>query len=210
LGFTFQTPTWYSLNDEYAADTYANYSGYLYNPTDDIEEVLGEYQEFTDIFLSNYNLNTPLKIGGGATVFLGKNGFLSADVDWVDYGSARINTNDFDEGPDNLEIQNLYTSTINFRFGAEYKYSNFRFRGGYAYYGDPIANSDYDRSTQQISGGLGMKINKFSIDFALVNSKFNTLYSSYQVLDNQGNNIGPLTEIKNNQFNGVLTFALSF
>ena len=210
LGFTLETPTWYTLNDEYSADMYANYSGYVYNPTDDIEEVLGEYQEFTDIFLSSYNLNTPLKIGGGATVFLGKNGFISADVDWLDYSAASIKSRDFDEGPDNLEIKNLYTSTINFRFGAEYKFNMFRIRGGYGYYGDPIANSDFDRSTQQISGGLGVKIKKLSVDFALVNSKFNTLYSSYQVLDNQNNNVGPVTEVKNNQINGVLTLGLSF
>ncbi|WP_192349242.1 OmpP1/FadL family transporter [Algoriphagus sp. Y33] len=205
LGFTFQTPTWYALNDEYNANMYTNYDNYEFEG-----EVLQEIYEETDIFVSSFSLNTPLKIGGGATVFLGKNGFISADVDWVDYSAARINSSDFDEGPDNQQIQNLYTSTINFRFGAEYRLSNFRLRGGYGYYGDPIANSDFDRSTQQISGGLGVKINKFSVDFALVNQKFNTLYSSYQVLDTQGNNIGPLTEIKNNQLNGVLTVGLSF
>lgn len=207
LGFTLQTPTWYALNDEYTASMVANYDNYDYEPEGII---LGEVEDLTDIIISSYNLNTPFKIGGGATVFLGKNGFISADVDWVDYSAARINSRDFDEGPDNLEIENLYTSTINFRFGAEYKLSNFRFRGGYGYYGDPIADSNFDRSTQQISGGIGMKIKKFSVDFALVNQKFNTLYSSYQVLDNQGNNIGPVTEIKNNQINGVLTLGLSF
>lgn len=207
LGFTLQTPTWYALNDEYSARTVANYDNYYYEPED---VTLGEVEALSDIIVSSYNLNSPLKIGGGATVFLGKNGFISADVDWVDYSAAKINSRDFDEGPDNLEIKNLYASTINFRFGAEFRLSNFRFRGGYGYYGDPIANSDYDRSTQQISGGLGMKLNKFSVDFALVNQKFNTLYSSYQVLDNQGNNIGPLTEVKNNQINGVLTLGLSF
>lgn len=207
LGFTFQTPTWYALNDEYSAGMVVNYDNYDYEPEG---ITLGQVEDFTDIFISSYNLNTPLKIGGGATVFLGKNGFLSADVDWVDYSAAKINSSDFDEGPDNLEIQNLYRSTVNFRFGAEYKISNFRLRGGYGYYGDPIANSDYDRSIQQISGGVGVKLNKFSVDFALVNQKFNTLYGSYQVLDNQGNNIGPVTELKNNQLNGVLTLGLSF
>lgn len=207
LGFTLQTPTWYALNDEYSASMVVNYDNYDYEPEG---ITLGLVEDFTDIIISSYNLNTPLKIGGGASVFLGKNGFLSADVDWVDYSAATIKSRDFDEGPDNLEIQNLYTSTINFRFGAEYRISNFRLRGGYGFYGDPIADSDYDRSTQQITGGLGVKLNKLSIDFALVNQKFNTLYSSYQVLDNSGNNIGPLTEIKNNQLNGVLTLGLSF
>ncbi|PZX61082.1 long-subunit fatty acid transport protein [Algoriphagus ratkowskyi] len=207
LGFTLQTPTWHVLNEEYSSSMVANYDNFDYKPEDII---LGKVEDFSDIIISSYNLNTPLKIGGGATVFLGKNGFLSADVDWVDYSAARINSNDFDEGPDNLEIKKVYGSTINFRFGAEYKFSNFRFRGGYGYYGDPVLGSDYDRSTQQISGGLGVKIKKLSVDFALVNSKFNTLYSSYQVLDTQGNNTGPLTEIKNNQLNGVLTLGLSF
>ncbi|WP_339755741.1 long-chain fatty acid transporter [Algoriphagus aquimarinus] len=207
FGFTFQSPTWYALNDEYSASMIANYDNYDYAPEG---KTLGLEEDFTDVFLSSYNLNTPLKIGGGATVFLGKNGFISTDVEWVDYSAARIKSKDFNEGPDNSEIQNLYASTINFRFGAEFRVSNFRFRGGYGYYGDPIADSDYDRSSQQITGGLGLKIKKFSVDFALVNQKFNTLYSSYQVLDTQGNNVGPITEIKNNQLNGVLTLGLSF
>ncbi|MCE7053227.1 long-chain fatty acid transporter [Algoriphagus sp. AGSA1] len=207
LGFNFQTPTWYALNDEYDAAIVANYDNYEYEQED---IVLGRVEALSDIILSSYNLNTPLKIGGGASVFLGKNGFISADVDWVDYSTANIKSGDFDEGPDNMLIDDLYSSTINFRAGAEYRFDNFRIRGGYGFFGDPIANSDYDRSTQQISGGLGVKLNKFSIDFALVNQKFNTLYSSYQVLDNQGNNIGPVTEVKNNLINGVLTLGLSF
>ena len=207
LGFTFQTPTWYALNDEYDAAVFTDYDNYDFEQED---VTLGQEDAFTDIILSTYNLNTPLKIGGGATVFLGKNGFLSADVDWLDYSTANISSRDFDEGPDNLAIEQLYTSTINFRFGGEYRFNNFRIRGGYGYYGDPIANSDFDRSTQQISGGLGAKFNKFSIDFALVNQKFSTLYSSYQVLDGQGNNIGPVSEIDNNIINGLLTVGFSF
>lgn len=207
LGFNFQSPTWYALNDEYSSSTIAVYDNYDYEPEG---ITLGTEEALSDIIISSYNLNTPLKIGAGATFFLGKSGFLSADVDWVDYSAARIKSRDFNVDSDNLEIQNLYASTVNFRLGAEFRLNNFRFRGGYGYYGDPIAESDYDRSTQQISGGLGMKINKFSIDFALINQKYNTLYSSYQVLDNQGNNIGPVAEIKNSQINGVLTLGLSF
>ncbi len=207
LGLTFQSPTWYSLNEEYDASMVAFYDNFYYEPED---ITLGRVEDFTDLFLSSYRLNTPLKLGGGASVFLGKNGFISADVDWVDYSAARLNSRDFDEGPDNLAIQSLYTSTVNFRFGGEYRLSNFRLRAGYGYYGDPIAGSDFDRSTQQLTGGLGVKLNNFTIDFALVNQRFNTLYSSYQVLDNQGNNFGPTTEVKNNLLNGMLTLGLSF
>lgn len=207
LGFTFQSPTWYGVNEEYDANVVADYNNY-YFAEEDI--TLGRQEAATDIILSAYNLNTPIKIGGGVTYFLGKNGFISADVDWVDYSQAKLNSNDFDEGPDNLAIKNVYTSTINYRFGAEYKINMFRLRGGYGHFGDPFSNSNYDRSTQQISGGAGVKLGNFTADFALVNRKFNSLYTSYQVLDSDGNNFGPQTEIENNIINGVLTFGFSF
>jgi long-subunit fatty acid transport protein len=207
LGFTFQSPTWYGVNEEYDANVVADYNNY-YFAEEDI--TLGRQEAATDIILSAYNLNTPIKIGGGVTYFLGKNGFISADVDWVDYSQAKLNSNDFDEGPDNLAIKNVYTSTINYRIGAEYKINMFRLRGGYGHFGDPFSNSNYDRSTQQISGGAGVKLGNFTADFALVNRKFNSLYTSYQVLDSDGNNFGPQTEIENNIINGVLTFGFSF
>ena len=208
LGLTFQSPTWYGINEEYDAGINAVYNNYFF-----AEEniTLGQEEALTDVILSAYNLNTPLKLGGGATFFLGKNGFLSADVDWIDYSQANINSNDFNEGPDNDAIKNVYTSTLNYRFGGEYRINNFKIRGGYAYFGDPFFDSaDFDRSSQQISGGVGAKFNNFTIDFALVNRSFNSLYSSYQVLDNSNNNYGPLTEIKNNVLNGFLTVGLSF
>jgi hypothetical protein len=212
LGFNFQSPTWYALNEEYSAGVFTSFGtdGYIYNPTNNIKETLFEIQETTDVFINRFRLNTPLKIGGGATFFLGKNGFISADVDWVDYSAANLNSDGFDLGPDNFEIQNRYTSTIDLRIGAEYKIDKFRLRGGYARYGDPLANSIYDRSTQQLSGGAGIRIKNFSIDLAVVNQKFNSLYSSYQVFDNQANNFGPVTEVRNNIINGVLTLSLNF
>ena len=207
LGFTFQTPTWYALNEEYEASMTANYDNYEFEQEG---VTLGRVEAVSDFILGSYNLNTPLKLGGGATFFLGKNGFISADVDWVDYSNANIKSRDFDEGPDNQAIKSTYTSTINYRFGAEFRFNVLRLRGGYAYYGDPIANSEFDRSTNQISGGIGAKFNSFSIDLALINQSSKGLYSSYQVLDAQNNNIGPVTELENKIFTGMLTVGFNF
>ncbi|TFV92382.1 long-chain fatty acid transporter [Algoriphagus kandeliae] len=207
LGFNFQTPTWYALSEEYDSNITAEYNNYYYEPED---ITLGTQQAYSDLFVNNFQLNSPLRIGGGGTVFLGKNGFISADIDWVDYSAARINSNNFNEGPDNEAIQSLYTSTINYRFGAEGRINMFYIRAGYAYYGDPFVSNSIDRSTTQLSGGVGVRVKNFNIDFALVNQKFNSVYQSYQYLDSQNNNIGPVTDIKNNIFNGVLTLGLSF
>jgi hypothetical protein len=152
-----------------------------------------------------------LKVGAGATFFFGKYGFVSADLDWVDYSTGRINSRDFNVGPDNQVIQDLYTSTFNYRFGAEGKLEKWRVRAGYSYQGDPFLNSSgIDQSTQQLSGGIGMQFKSFHIDLAIVNQNFNALYRSYQVLDNNGFNYGPLTEVKNTINSGVLTLGFNF
>jgi long-subunit fatty acid transport protein len=207
LGFVLQTPTWFTLNEEYEASMTATYDDY-YFPQEDV--TLGVENAVSDVFLSNYGLRTPFKVGGGATFFLGKHGFISADVDWVDYSVSRINSRDFNEGPDNEVIQDLYTSTVNFRLGGEAKIDRWRIRGGYGYAGDPYLNSTIDQSTQLLSGGLGMKFESFHLDFSLVNQKFNSLYRSYKVLDNNGFNYGPLTEIRNSITSAVITVGFNF
>lgn len=208
LGFIFQSPTWYSLNEEYEAGMTANYNNYYFEQED---VTLGNQTALSNIVISNYGLNTPLKVGAGATFFIGKNGFISADVDWVDYSAGRISSNDFDEGPDNQAIRNIYGSTINYRLGGEARFDIFRLRAGYAYFGDPFANSpDLNQTTQQLSGGFGVKIKSISIDLALVNQKYKGLYRSYQVLDSNDNNFGPITQLENSITSGVLTVGFNF
>ena len=208
LGFVLQTPTWFAMNEEYEASMTATYDKYYFEPED---KTLGTETAVSDIIMSNYGLYTPFKVGGGATIFLGKYGFISADVDWVDYSSARLSSNDFNEGPDNQVIQNLYGSTVNYRFGAEGKLQNWRVRGGYAHQGDPfVDNSGFNQSTQQLSGGIGVQFDALRVDFSLVNQNFNSLYRSYKVLDRNGMNYGPLTEIKNSITSAVVTVGFNF
>jgi long-subunit fatty acid transport protein len=208
FGLVVQTPTWFALNEEYEASMTATYDNFYFKEED---ITLGTETAISDIIISNYGLQTPLKVGAGATFFLGKYGFVSADVDWVDYSTARINSNDFDEGPDNQVIQGLYTSTFNYRFGAEGKLEKWRVRAGYSYLGDPFLDSSgIDQSTKQLSGGLGMQFKSLRIDLALVNQNFTTRYRSYQVLDTNGFNYGPLTEVKNSITSGVLTLGVNF
>jgi long-subunit fatty acid transport protein len=208
LGFVFQTPTWYTMSEEYESSMSANYDNYFFEPEN---ITLGFQEAFSDLIISNYGLNTPLKIGGGATFFFDKKGFISADIDWVDYSQARINSNDFNAQPDNNAIRDIYAGTINYRIGGEAWINKFRIRGGYSFLGDPYRNSsDIDQSSQILSGGIGVKINSFSLDLALVNQKYTSQYRSYQVLDQNGFNFGPVTEVKNNITSGVLTFGFNF
>ena len=208
LGFVFQSPTWYTMSEEYEASMFANYNNYYFEEED---ITLGNEEAFSDIFISNYGLNTPLKIGTGATYFFGKNGFISADIDWVDYSMARISSKDFNPDPDNNVIRDFYSSTLNYRIGGEAWINRLRVRGGYSFIGDPYQDSgDFDQSGQILSGGVGMKFNSITVDISLVNHKYSSLYRSYQVFDQNGFNYGPVTEVNNSVTSGFITLGFSF
>jgi long-subunit fatty acid transport protein len=206
LGLHFQSPTWYRLNDEYESVLEANYNNYRF-----VEEdvILNNESASTPIIIGTYNLNTPMKISAGGTLFLGKNGFISADVDFLDYSTSRINSKDFNAAPDNNEIIARYGTALNYRIGGEYRYDIFRARAGYGIYGDPFANSEINRGATLISGGLGVKLSKFYVDFALVNTRFNQIYNVYPVIESN-RNIGPFADIKHSLTQGIVTVGFNF
>lgn len=203
LGLNFKSPTWYRLNKEVDA----NIVGEFFDKSGRIE--------FTERKMSNLELNTttlstPLILSAGGTFFVGKNGFITADVDYVDYSQSRINSRDFDTSFDNGDISTTLGSTINYRVGGEYRYNIWRLRAGYAYYGDPKTDKSFDRSMQRISGGVGARLNKIYIDFTLINSVSNRLYNSYSIFNNANQNVGPFTEISNSMTQGMLTVGFNF
>jgi long-subunit fatty acid transport protein len=208
LGFNFQSPTFYRLNDEYESTLDARYNNYRF--VDNGETViLNNESASTPIVLGTYNLNTPLRLSAGGTFFIGKNGFITADIDYLDYSTSRVNSRDFNSTPDNNEIIARYGSALNYRVGGEYRFDIFRIRGGYSLYGDPFVNREIDRSATQISGGLGVRLSKFYVDFAMINTSFNQVYNVYPVIDNN-RNIGPFADIKNSITQGILTVGFNF
>ena len=206
LGVNFQSPTWYRFDERYEARMVNEFDNYFYPPEN---LTLRTQEASTPIVIGTYNLNTPLRLSGGATLFIGKHGFITADIDYLDYSASRVNSRDFNPTRDNQEIRRLFGTTFNYRAGAEFRFDIWRIRGGYSYYGDPFVNSAFDRSTQQFSGGIGARLKKMYIDFALSASYFDQLYNSYPIIDG-GVNFGPFTEIRHKMTTGSLTVGFNF
>lgn len=200
LGLSFQTPTWYRLNEEYDGEIIAAFE----NPNE-------VFDARTDILISTYNINTPMRINAGVTYFVGKNGFISADIDYVDYTAARVNSRDFNPRPDNDVINQIYTRTLNYRLGGELRYDIFRFRAGYGYYGDPFRNDfdDPSRHTTQITGGVGVRLANFYVDAAYMNTSFDQFYRGYSLMQG-GRDIGPVADISNRLNTGMITVGFNF
>ncbi|RYE20185.1 MAG: hypothetical protein EOP45_11475 [Sphingobacteriaceae bacterium] len=75
IGATFTTPTWNTISDSYVEGLQTNYPTYSSSFSNGSNA--GDYD-------LTYNLRTPLKASGGVAVFIGKYGFISGDVEYVD------------------------------------------------------------------------------------------------------------------------------
>ncbi len=214
LGISYTTPTLYKLTDTYSANMSTQWNNYKYYYFDEnnIEKVntLNDESWKTEEQLLEYDLRTPSHLNIGGSVFFQKYGFISADVEIVNYAGAKYSTGisgiSFDS--DNKNIKTLYQSTINYRVGGEFRYSNYRARAGFAYMPDPFKSGQngIDRKITTVSGGLGYRTQKFYIDLALVLAQGETSYRPYRV-----NTVdSPLVTIKNKNTLALVTVGFPF
>jgi hypothetical protein len=171
VGASFVSPTLYQVTDTYDANILSQWNSFDYNGDGSL--VLNDVGEgFDTPLISEYNLTTPMKFSVGGTL-ISKFGFISGDVEMVNYGKTKYSsdTGGVSFTGDNDAIKALYESVFNYRVGAEYRYEIFRVRAGYRFMADPYRGSDaVDRSTQTITGGVGIRKEKFFVDFAVVHT----------------------------------------
>lgn len=206
LGVSFTSPTYYQITEKYDAAMSTQWNNYDY--WDGEENItLNNESASTDVVISEYNLTTPLKLSGGIA-FITKYGFITGDVETTNPAKARYSSDI--EGisftSDNNVIKSIYKSTVNYRIGAEFKYKIFRLRGGYNMQSNTFENSDTDNKITSISGGAGVRLSKFYIDFALINRKSDSFYSPYTLNDGSE----PVVSIKNKTTMGMVTVGFTF
>ncbi len=152
FGALFTSPTFLSVNDSYTEGLSTTLTGTT-NGTDDPQT-----------YDLNYTMRTPFKVAGGLSVFVKQFGFITGDVEYVDYSSTRINSNrDYSNSFDNNLIKSTYRGAINARVGAEARLTpSFLLRGGYGMMGSPLKQNG--SATNTVSGGLGYRFSNFYVD----------------------------------------------
>lgn len=202
VGASYTSPSFISLDEESFTDLDANWkAGAMFADSVDISNI-DPYQ--SALFVSSYNIRTPSKVGLGASLFVGKSGFLTGDVEFVNYASANIKSDDFSESADNDVINDIYESVVNIRVGGEYRIDNFMLRAGYAILPSPFRDSNLGEQTN-ITFGVGYRTVDYFIDLAVVNSDRIISYVPYEIANNQ-----PIatSDIKNTTVS--VTFGLNF
>jgi hypothetical protein len=199
LGFQFTTPTWYTMQDDYSEGIKTAFTGGATGTTFDGPQ---DYQ-------TTYSFHTPLKASAGLAIFLGKSGFITGDVEYIDYSSVNLSSGDgygqSNADNDNHDIKTLTKSTANAHVGGELKLDQLYLRAGYGVQGNPYRYNGTNTNT--ISGGIGYRIiGGYYVDVTYANVKGSQLVAPYTV--NAGN--GPVASLDKTSNNVFLTVGMRF
>lgn len=193
LGATFTTPTWITIDDNTAESLNTQYSGNGGTHNNDAS------------YGVTYTLRTPAKVAGGLSIFIKQFGFITGDIEYVDYTTTHITSNDYDPTNDNTDIKQFYKSAVNYHAGAEARLTpNFFLRGGYGIQGNPM--KQYGSDIKTASGGLGFRFGSYYVDATYTHVTGSNTVFPYTV----ENGISPSANLNRSVDNVYLTFGLRF
>ncbi len=173
IGLAFHSPTIYKINEYY----YDNITSYF----DDGDN----YNFSNEPMRYSYALATPFRALAGVAVQIQKLGLISADYEFIDYGSARFSEtgDDYDYSQKNMEIKGTLKPASNLRLGGELRLNKFYLRTGFGYYGKAFKegedNEDLDHVS--LSFGGGFRESNLFIDLGFTNLRNTQKYYLYPV-----------------------------
>lgn len=193
LGAQITSPTWMSIDDIYS---------------EALNTQLSSGTKFSSVspdYTLTYTMRSPFKAAAGLSVFLGKVGFITGDVEYINYSSTRINRSDaFDPTYDNSIIRNNYKGAVNTRVGAEIKLpANIMLRGGYGVLGSPLKTDG--KATTMATGGLGYRFGSYYIDAAYQHVSASQIINPYLL-----GTATPVANVNRTNNNLFLTLGLRF
>ncbi|MBL4674635.1 MAG: hypothetical protein JKY70_00250 [Mucilaginibacter sp.] len=196
IGLNVTSPTFYNIDDSFQEGISSTVNN------------AGGLQGNSGVYDLNYNLRTPWKAAGGVAVFIKNIGFITGDVEYIDYTSAHLSSNssynaDYADNPD---IKSIYRSTVNARIGAEIKATNFlSLRGGYGIMGSPNKDKNIADDIKTVSGGLGFRFGSYYVDATYTHSSGNRTLFAYDL-----GTASPAALLRNYNNNAYLTLGYRF
>ncbi len=194
IGAAFHSPTLYNVKDIYTSKITTDLEGYqgtgvLTQSSNDLnKDFPGEFQ---------YDFSNPMRVQFGVSYVLSEvedvtrqKGFISADVEYLDYGTATFRG--LGNAPSstllyfnqvNQAIKDQFRSVLNMRVGGELKFKTFMTRLGFNYLGNAHAEGGLKASQMNISGGVGYRNRGYFVDLTYVHQLLNDTTFPYR-LDN--------------------------
>ena len=157
LGLSYQTPTFHELQYSYSQQLETFFND-------------GSLPQFLDpniiIVLPEYQFRTPGTLSGSIAFIAGKRGLVSAQYSRKDFSNTKFTSDgdSFDEL--NNTIETTFKAANTYRLGGEYRYENWRLRGGLSKVTSPYKDSRIAGDTDGFSLGAGYNWGKWKFDAA--------------------------------------------
>ena len=195
VGLAYESPTWYTLNDELSQKlTVVSSAANATDVTDVVDpRVVNIYEA--------YKLQTPSKMTGSLAYIFGKSGLISLDYAIKDYSKTKFKPG---YGALNNELNTSLETAGEIRIGAEYRIKAVSLRGGYRYEQSPYKNGVTIGDLTGYSAGVGYNFGSTKVDLAYSYAKRN----SKQGFFGQGFTDGAQIDAVNNNVSLSLLFEL--
>lgn len=167
LGISYQSPTVLTINEKSDFTLTTDWGNFGYKDLNidsiiyNLQSDIGPYS--SPITKTKYKLKTPHRVNVGATVFFGKIGFISGNIEVVNYRLATLQSRDFSPSDANA-ILDSYGSSLQYQIGTEFRLSNIRLRGGLVLPGSTKSYSD----GRYLTFGVGYRTVDYFVDLAVL------------------------------------------
>jgi hypothetical protein len=169
LGFAYESPTWYHLNDEFKQSVYTKGFGLSNTPNPAVYGSKTTDPKVINVY-DPYTLRTPSKLTGSFAYVNKKIGLFSINYAVKDYSKMefgpREQFNDPAKNNTNNDIRAVLSSAKEIKLGAEVKLEQWSVRGGFKFEESPYKNKDIMGDLKGLSGGLGYNWGATKLDFS--------------------------------------------
>lgn len=196
LGLAYDSPTWYSLNDEISQAVSSRHF------IDEVETSTTVNPRIT-VAYDVYKLQTPGKWTGSAAYVLGTTSLISVDYSIKDYSATTFKPKNEFTGVNNA-MSELLDNSSEIRIGAEHRIKQLSLRAGYRMEQSPYKNKNLMGDLTGYSAGLGYDFGGTKVDVAY--NYFER--DSKQAFLNQGFTDGATISSVNNNVSLSLIFEL--
>ncbi|WP_205511468.1 OmpP1/FadL family transporter [Longitalea arenae] len=211
IGLAIHTPTIFGLKDQISTKMVTDVERLFGN--DPVDSVTSDYFGSNPVY--KYDMSSPWKfLVSGSYVFnevedvSRQRGFITADLEYVTYGSTRFSAAEADDDESyfddvNKVVKQDYKGAFNFRVGGELKFNTLMTRLGFAYYGSPYEEKMFKAGRTNISGGLGYRDKGIFVDLTYVHSISRDVNIPYRLPDKGV----PFANVKSGIGQVLLTFG---
>jgi len=200
IGASVITPTLITMSEDSRIVMESNFDNFAYN-----NETLNRVSD-EQLFQFDYQITTPARFNAGATFFINKYGFLTGDIEYVNYSNSRLDSQDDPLNDQDRLIKAEFADVLNYKLGLEGRLGNFRARAGYSLTKSPYRNDEVEnRDVSKFSFGLGYRNSKMFTDLVASYASGKSNYSPYTFAPESNENLQEfyVTPVANLDYNNL-------